>query len=120
MKSWYWAALSINSDKDNPYKSEFEKDYDKYGYKFPTDDKLNWVNTSSGWDYATALKKELVIIERSAVYEKYAAFQLARAAGVLNKPFSDLMHVPVKSTEAELQQKLKIFLKDYVEFQLRS
>jgi len=118
MYNWDFATLFINRNTNNIWKSEFEKEYSKYGYSF-TGDKTdyNWKNDIWSREEANELRKELSF--RGEQYQKPSSFLLSTLVG-LDYSYEELMHTHInKLPWNEFLQRRDSMIKNYVEFQLR-
>lgn len=75
MSSWVWHALSINRDAHYEFKSDFDLNAEKYGFRWVVNDgKPMWVT-----DYCTreqALQWEIKLKEESKIYQRLGCWYL--------------------------------------------
>jgi hypothetical protein len=100
------------------FKSTFDKEYYKYGYKFPHPLRDHYWE-SEYWTYTTAKKASIELNAGMHSIQKLGGFRLAHLATV-GYSFDDhkstnLVDLPID----EIKQKTKIFLQNYVHNELK-
>jgi len=118
MYEWNFHALSINRSNSKLLKSEFDREYEKYGYSFPYEnDPLNWKNEL--WTFRTAMAYSDDILRRTTVQHKATAWFLASLVGI-GYSYDELMHTPkVEFDWEKFKRQTKKIVDDYVAYQLR-
>jgi radical SAM superfamily enzyme YgiQ (UPF0313 family) len=118
MYSWAFQPLTINRNPNNIYKSQFEKEYEKYGYSFldnMSDD--NWKNDLWTADEAKRLVDEITAIDEK--YQKPAGFLLSSLASS-GYTYDELIHKFKKDIDwADYRIRKFSTIKNYTDFQLR-
>lgn len=112
--SWRWTALSISRQPVQLWKSEFDVEYEKYGYRFPPNENYNW--ESDDWTYKRAFAKTQQLNEerREHVFlNPWHAGTVASLGYNLDDLFKTKAHL---LNYDELNQKTKDFLKNYVQY----
>jgi hypothetical protein len=90
MYEWSFHPLSINRSPGKLWKSEFELDYEKYGYSFPDDNQIyNWKSDLWSRDEALALSHELT--KRNTNYSMPTAWLLAEIVS-LGYTYDEIMN----------------------------
>ena len=116
MSCWYYWALYINPiNVINKHQqvSEFEKNYEKYGYKFTDDNFVNWTNGDLVHTKLMKIAKDNN--NRSYKYRKIAGFQLGEFSTTLRCNMKDLLELREKDFKDELLlDKTKQFIENYV------
>jgi hypothetical protein len=115
MSSVYFAPLNISSRPDLLFKSEFDTNYEKYGYRFndPSNESY-WENDN--WSAASAHNKAAEIHSYFKKNNRIAAFGLADVAN-LGYSIDELIDVPCTMGPKERLYKLHLAVKQYVHFQ---
>jgi len=118
MYSWDWQPLHINKTDVPGWKSEFDINYEKYGYRYlNADNDLEW--TSDHFTYTSAYRLYDKLADQSHQYRKVAAWRLGEYAAILNKSFDELQHVYVKDINFDdIEIKANKFVKEYTFNQL--
>jgi radical SAM superfamily enzyme YgiQ (UPF0313 family) len=114
--SWRWTPLSISRHPEQLWKSEFDLEYEKYGYRFPQGENYNWI--SDEWTYTKAVEKANILNEERRQFVRMNPWHAAFVAS-LGYSFDELFKM--KSHELDydiLQSKTKIFLQNYIKQQL--
>lgn len=112
---WHWALYinPINVSQGQKWVSEFEKNYEKYGYKFTDDNFVNWTN---GNLVHTELQQIAEHINVSTYkYKKVAGFRIGEFSTTLRCDMKDLVDV----YEAEVDYNLLLkntqdFVNEYI------
>jgi hypothetical protein len=116
MSCWYYWALYINPINvinKHQWVSEFEKNYEKYGYKFTDDNFVNWTNGDLVHTKLMKIAKDNN--NRSYKYRKIAGFQLGEFSTTLRCNMKDLLELREKDFKDELLlDKTKQFIENYV------
>ena len=116
MSCWYYWALYINPINvinKHQWVSEFEKNYEKYGYKFTDDNFVNWTNGDLVHTKFMKIAKDNN--NRSYKYRKIAGFQLGEFSTTLRCNMKDLLELREKDFKDELLlDKTKQFIENYV------
>lgn len=114
--SWFWTALSISRAPTQLWKSEFDLEYEKYGYRFTdVDDPYFWTNDM--WDYNQARAKVAELNEESLKYVRINPWHAAMVAG-MGYEFDDI----VKLSHSELDYhtmfaRAQERVRDYIAYQ---
>jgi hypothetical protein len=118
MYEWNFHALSINRSSSKLLKSEFDREYEKYGYSFPFEhDPLNWKNEL--WTFRTALTYADDILKRTTDKHLATAWFLASLVGI-GYTYDELMHTPkIEFDWEKFKRQTKKIVDDYVAYQLR-
>jgi radical SAM superfamily enzyme YgiQ (UPF0313 family) len=117
MYEWNFFPLGINRSEQKLWKSEFDKEYFKYGYSFPDGDLQNWKNDI--WTKQEVIKYATDLRERTQPYCKPTAWLLAELTS-LGYNYEELMFQYKKDLPwQEFQERTTDIVKAYVNFQLR-
>jgi len=110
--SWRWTALSISRQPEQIWKSEFDIEYEKYGYKFPPGENYNWI--SDDWTYEKALHKTNLLNEERQKFVHLNPWHAAFVAS-LGYEFDELFKL--KSHELDydtLYKQTRLFVDKYI------
>ena len=114
--SWRWTALSISRHPEQLWKSEFDLEYEKYGYRFPKGETYNWI--SDDWTYAKAVDKANALNEERRQFVHLNPWHAAFVAS-LGYSFDELFTKKNHELDYDtLQSKTKTFLQNYIKAQL--
>jgi hypothetical protein len=117
---WHWALYinPINAENGVQFVSEFEKNYEKYGYEFTDDNFVNWVN---GNLVHTELQQAAIEInDKSFKYKKVSGFRIGEFSTTLRCDMKDLVNVNEIDVPREtLLNNTKQFVNKYIECQLQ-
>jgi radical SAM superfamily enzyme YgiQ (UPF0313 family) len=118
MYEWNFIPLYINRLQSNVWKSEFEIEYEKYGYSFPDGaDSVNWKNDI--WTQQETQIFRNSLLERGQLCQKPTAYLLNTLVG-LGYSFEELMHTRKNELDwPEFNRKTSVIVRNYVDFQLR-
>ena len=117
MYSWEFQPLTINRNLNNIYRSEFEREYKKYGYSFDDIGDYNWKNNLWTAVDARTLADELRVMGEK--YQKPAGFLLSSLASS-GYTFNELIYKFKKDIDwADYRIKKSSIINNYVKFQLR-
>lgn len=113
--SWRWSPLSISRQPDQLWKSEFDIEYEKYGYRFPEGEHYAW--TSDYWTASTAAAKAKELnddLNDRVLMNPWHAAQVA----TLGYDFDDLFKINASQLDYhELFSKTKSRLQEYISYQ---
>ena len=116
MYNWNFFTLYIDYGPAKILKSEFDREYKKYGYTFP-ENNLNWKNDIWTRDEADLLALKLNTVTHSQC--SLAGFKLATAAS-LGYSFDELMHkIKMELPTIEFEKRIDNFIRAYVQNQLK-
>lgn len=112
---WHWALYinPINVKNNQKWVSEFEKNYEKYGYTFTDDNFVNWTNG----DLVHVELQEIAedINARTHKYKKVAGFRIGEFSTTLKCKMIDLININESDVSRELLLKnTQDFLNDYI------
>ena len=118
ISAWQFSALSMSKNPNIEFKSTFDKEYYKYGYKFPHPLSDHYWE-SEYWTYNTARAAAVELNKGMDETQKVAGFRTAQLATV-GYSFDDhkstnIVDLPID----EIKQKTKIFLQNYVYNELK-
>ena len=117
---WHWALYinPINVEAGSPFVSEFEKNYEKYGYQFTDDNRVNWVN---GDLVHTELQQVAIELnDKSFKYKKVSGFRIGEFSTSLQCSMADLVNVKeIDVSRKTLLDNTKQFVNKYIESQLK-
>jgi len=117
MYEWTFHPLNINLSPGKLLKSEFDREYEKYGYSFPFNDGLNWKNDL--WTWKEARQYSLELIGRTTTEHKPTAWFLAQLVG-LGYNYEDLMHRVKKTIDWKIfENKTVEIIQSYVTHQMK-
>ena len=112
---WHWALYinPANVINGQQWVSEFEKNYEKYGYKFTEDNFVNWTNGNLVHTELQAIAESLN--EQSYKYKKVAGFRIGEFSTTLKCKMQELVNV----RESEVPYNLLLentqqFVTDYI------
>lgn len=113
---WHWALYinPANVINGQQWVSEFEKNYEKYGYKFTDDNFVNWTNGNLIHTELQQIAENLN--NYSYKYKKVAGFRIGEFSTTLKCKMQDLINV----RESEVPYTLLLentqqFIKDYIQ-----
>lgn len=113
--NWRWTPLSISRRPEQIWKSEFDIEYAKYGYRFPTASNYEW--ESDEWNYRKAMDKAEALNEDRRTRVFINPWHAAQVAS-LGYQFDDLFKYKVHEMNFdELFAKTKQRVKDYIAYQ---
>jgi len=117
MPSWLWSGLEISKNPDISHPSEFDREYEKFGYMFPNKSDDNyWVNQH--WNRKTALDKAMQLNVELREYDKVNTWAMGELASV-GYEFDDLIHLLKKDVDtAEFERRSREKIDNYVKYQL--
>lgn len=118
MYSWGYFGLGINISENKTFKSEFDRNYKDYGYRFPDPDKpYYWENDYWNSYEAREYGRQLNVITQENC--RLGAWMLAEVTS-LGYSFDEVMHIKRKDHPWEKYcVETKEFVNRYVENQLR-
>jgi radical SAM superfamily enzyme YgiQ (UPF0313 family) len=117
MYRWEFAELNISKHPGKAWKSEFDLNYEKYGYTFESHTAHKW--KSDLWTYTDAATMTAKLNKESFPTCVHASFPLAGFVS-LGYSFDELNHVRVKDFPfQECLDKSDKFVSEYVRNQLR-
>ena len=107
-----------SKQNDSPFVSEFEKNYEKYGYQFTDDNRVNWVN---GDLVHTELQQVAIELnDKSFKYKKVSGFRIGEFSTSLQCSMADLVNVKeIDVSRKTLLDNTKQFVNKYIESQLK-
>lgn len=112
---WHWALYinPANVINGQQWVSEFEKNYEKYGYKFTEDNFVNWTNGNLVHTELQQIADDLN--DYSYKYKKVAGFRIGEFSTTLKCKMQDLINV----RESEVPYKLLLentqqFVEEYI------
>lgn len=119
MYDWSFFGLNINNYQEKYWRSEFDKNCESYGYKFPNPKDFNyWENDL--WTSKTALELSIELNEYPKKKGRPSAWLLGEI-GTLGYSFEELMHVPREQHNwNNYRLQTKEFVHRYVMYQLAS
>jgi hypothetical protein len=90
---WHWALYinPVNIINGQQWVSDFERNYEKYGYKFTEDNFVNWTNGNLVHTELQQIAIELN--EKSYKYKKVAGFRMGEFSTTLRCKMQDLVNV---------------------------
>jgi hypothetical protein len=113
MHYWNWLPLSLSRSTSVYTPSEFDKNYQKYGYRFPKPlSDVYWENDVWNVDTATVKAKELNSVQLQHGY--WAGYVSAALASTLRKPLSEIIKIR-KNEKTPNKQMSDDFVKRYIE-----
>ncbi len=116
---WHWALYinPINVESGLQFVSEFERNYEQYGYEFTDDNRVNWVN---GDLVHTELQQVAIDLNnKSFEYKKVAGFRIGEFSTTLKCDMKDLINTYEKDVEYRLLlNNTKQFINKYIKSQL--
>jgi hypothetical protein len=116
MYNWEFNCLIINRGSIKTQKSEFELEYEKYGYSYADDSTHNWKNNN--WTMPTAAKFSDYLNRKSYLHRTLSGFAYSRY-GSLGYAFEDLVGKHIASIpQIEITAKTKNRIDEYVRYQL--
>jgi len=95
--------------------SEFDRNYEKYGYRFPDPKRVQYWE-SDYWTSDTAREQTAGILSRAWPHSKPAAFHLAAISSATGETMKEAMHKPPDNSAVTL--KIDTLISDYVTYQL--
>ncbi len=108
--------LKADSNPAKVTKSEFEREYDKYGYSFPEGNFTEWTNEN--WNAQQARTYSENLNKRATEHRKISTFDLTLYAS-LGYSFDELMAKNFKDIKWEEYQSItRTFVDEYVGKQL--
>lgn len=112
ISDWAWNPLSIKQGDENFYwKSEFDRNYRMYGYKFINNNYWEWTNQD--WTYTSALNKSRQLKEKDN--NKFPSAWLLAELSSHGDNILTLMHTRRKDIDfALLHNKTRQFVNNYV------
>jgi len=114
--SWRWTALSISRHPEQLWKSEFDTEYEKYGYRFSPGENYNW--TSDYWTRQKAVEITDKLNEERRSFVRLNPWHAAFVAS-LGYSFDELFAKKNHELDYDiLSDRTKIFLKNYIKAQL--
>ena len=117
---WHWALYinPVNVEDGSPFVSEFERNYEKYGYQFTDNNRVNWIN---GDLVHTELQQAAIELnDRSFKYKKVAGFRIGEFSTSLQCSMADLVNVyEIDVSYDLLLNNTKQFVNKYIECQLQ-
>jgi radical SAM superfamily enzyme YgiQ (UPF0313 family) len=118
MHSWFWNPLSISKHPDLVWKSEFDLNYENYGYSFPNQNDLNyWENDS--WNANTASEKSKQLSDAMQPFNKPGPWLVGEIAS-LGYQFKDVMlKYKHELNFNEFEAKTKTFVDQYIDLQMK-
>lgn len=117
MYDWTFHALNINTSVGKLWKSEFDREYKKYGYSITTGTPNMWKNDL--WTRQEAINYSTELLKHSNLFCKPTSWLLTDLAG-LGYNYADLMHKRKMNLDWKLfRTKTADIVKNYVEYQLR-
>ena len=120
MFSWCWNGLMIRSsvyEETAHYKSEFDLNHDKYGYRILSNS--GWKSDTWTSEQAYITSQNLNIMSETSGVRRLSCFSLSELAPV-GYSFDYLMTLPLWEPNflEEYRKKLDLFMSDYVNYQL--
>lgn len=112
---WHWALYinPINVENGVQFVSEFERHYEKYGYEFTDDNRVNWVN--GDLIHADLVNIAEEINNKCYEYKKVAGFRIGEFSTTLRCDMKDLVNTYEKDVEYEiLLNNTKQFIENYI------
>lgn len=116
MYGWSFHTLSINKSVTKTFKSEFELEYDKYGYTFVNGSDTVWINDI--WSKTEAHRFQQTLTQSSRPYQKVTNWLLSElmSHGINH---TDLMHKYHHELPwPEFEEMTRSRVAEYVKFQL--
>jgi hypothetical protein len=111
MHSWSWNGLYLNKIPHFT-SSEFDKNYEQYGYRFPSSSPVNWENDF--WTKTLADEKAALLNNESLPYKKTGPWllgELASTGGVTVDEIKHLKHAELPY--ATINSATELFLQKY-------
>jgi hypothetical protein len=119
MYEWNFGALYITRNVGKVWLSEFELDYQKYGYSFEHSEGLNWKNEHFTFNEAYSLSN-ILNTEAKAQYTMPTAFDLAQNVG-LGYTFDEMLLVKRKDLPVlDFLDKQTRLVRNYIDYQLNA
>ena len=111
MYHWMFFPLNIDSFPDKVWKSEFDLNYEKYGYKF-SKSKTDWF--TDGWDLTGAAEFANQLNQKSSPYVRVASWTLLGLAS-LGYPINEIKNMKISDLPmADIKDKSNKFIKSYI------
>jgi hypothetical protein len=117
---WHWALYINPINVENPvnFTSEFERNYEKYGYEFKGTNRVHWTNGNLEHKRCSEIAEELN--EMAYEYKKVAGFRIGEFATTLQCDMKDLVNTLEKDVCHDLLvNNTQEFINKYVAFQLK-
>ena len=108
--SFRFSPLDLNSTR---HTSEFDKNYEKYGYRFP-DQVYNW--ESDCWNFRSAMQTTNEIAKRIRPYNKPSSFALAALSSITDETMKVAMSK--QPDHQSVRKKADEMISAYVTYQL--
>ena len=116
MHSWRWTPLSISRQPEQLWKSTFDEEYEKYGYRFPTGENYKW--TSDEWTSTQAVAQADILNEERREFMHLNPWHAAFVAS-LGYSFDELFKKKTHELDYDtLHNQTNIFLENYIKEQL--
>jgi len=113
MYSWDYSALHISENKDKKYKSEFELNYEKYGYRFTSH---SWHNRY--WDTTKSINFQKEMNENAKSRNRISTFRLMELGGA-GYDFNFLIGMKLNEFNiSEYNHKVKNLVDEYFKYQI--
>lgn len=116
MSCWTHRALYINPAnviQGKKWVSEFEKEYEKYGYRFADNDFINWTNGELTHTQLQQIAKKIEIKTRN--YRKVAGFKIGEISKTLQCTMKELIDVNECDIDHDiLYANTKEFIETYI------
>jgi radical SAM superfamily enzyme YgiQ (UPF0313 family) len=116
MYDWCFNPLIINRGSVKWQKSEFELEYEKYGYSYIGDSAIDWKNDL--WTMSSATMYSNYLNDKSYPYRRLSGFAYSRY-GSLGYSFNDLIGKHIgEISNLELNKRTETIVNNYVRKQL--
>ena len=117
MYEWLFISLSIQRNENKLWRSEFDIEYEKWGYSFPYGDFFNWKNEF--WTKRETVEYARDLFSRIGQIAKPSGYFLTELVG-LGYTYEELMHK--KKIDIDWQDVLNranSIMRNYIEYQLK-